>query len=238
MSGKRLACTELACDNYVVTLPKPLTEKDLEEARRRAIAAGVLPENVRKELVALWKRQDALPKDLRELSSFSLQPSGWVLTHVVPTLCLFLSSELRRSETHAGSKCAFRLELVAEYVLEDVGRAVSLLTEPTPTGTGSRQASQSNAVVLRVLDFGLLGLHHIAAVLAKSTGLLDTSITLLTDGHLTINQAVQAANRLDDQVKGKLTKTDKSREVIELPLELFAPDDFNTSRVKGVSTTD
>jgi hypothetical protein len=238
MSGKRVACTELGCDTYVVTLPKPLTEKDLEEARRRAIAAGALPENVRKELVALWKRQDALPKDLRELSTLNLQPSGWVLTHVLPKVCLHLSAELRRSETHAGAKCAFRLELVAEYVLEDVSKAVSLLTEPTPTGTGSRQASQANATVLRVLDFGLLGLHHVAAVLAKSTGLLDTSITLLSDGHLSINQAVQAANRLDDQVGGKLTKSDKSKEVIELPLELFAPDDFNASRVKGISSTD
>lgn len=218
-----------------MTLPKPLSEKDLEEARRRAQAAGVLPENVRKELVALWKRQDALPKDLRELSSFALEPSGWVISHIVPKLCMHLSTELRRSETHAGAKCAFRLELVAECVASDISKAVTLLTEPAPTGTGSRQASQANATVLRVLDLGLLGMQHVAAVMAKSSGLLDTSITLVADGHLNVNQAIQAANRLDDRVLGKVTKKDKTATVIELPLELFSPDDFNTSRVEGVS---
>lgn len=218
-------------------LPKPLSEKDLEEARRRAAAAGVLPENVRKELVALWKRQDALPKDLRELSSFTNEPSGWVITHLVPKLCLHLSSELRRSETHAGAKCALRLELVADYVREDISKAISLLTEPAPTGVGSRQASQANATVLRVLDFGLLGFHHVAAMMSKSTGLLDTSMILLTDGHLTMNQAIQAANKLEDEITGKPSKLDKTKSSIELPLELFAPDDFNTSRVEGISTT-
>jgi hypothetical protein len=220
-----------------VTLPKPLSEKDLEEARRRAEAAGVLPEKVRKELVALWKRQDALPKDLRSLSTYSLESSSWVITHIVPKLCMHLSSDLRRSETHAGAKCALRLELVADYVLSDVAKAVSLLTEPAPSGVGSRNASQANATVLRVLDFGLLGLHHVAAALAKSTGLLDTSITLLTDGHLSVSQAVQAANHLDDKVNGKLSKADKMKGVVELPLELFAPDDFNTSRIEGVTPT-
>ena len=218
-----------------MTLPKPLSEKDLEEARRRAEAAGVLPENVRKELVALWKRQDALPKDLRQLSAFALEPSGWVLTHLVPKLCMHLSTELRRNETHAGAKCALRLELVAEYIMEDISKAISLLTEPAPTGVGSRQASQANATVLRVVDFGLLGLHHVAAVMAKSTGLLDTSLVLVTDGHLNVNQAIQAANRLDDKVSGKLTKKDKTTNSVELPLELFAPDDFNASRVEGIS---
>lgn len=219
-----------------MTTPKPLSDKDLEEARKRAEAAGVLPANVRKELISLWKRQDALPKDLRKLSLFSGQPSTWVIEHIVPKLCSQFSKTLRNSGTHAGAKCATRLELVAEYVLADVSKAVGLLTEPAPTGEGSRLANQANATVLRVVDLGLLGFHHVAAVIAKMNGVLDTSTVLVADGHLTVHQAVLAASKLEDKASGKLSKGDKSSVKIELPLELFSPDDFNASRVEEISS--
>jgi hypothetical protein len=39
---------------------KKLSEKDLKEARNRAVSAGKLPEDVRRELLLMWQRQDNL----------------------------------------------------------------------------------------------------------------------------------------------------------------------------------
>lgn len=60
-----------------------LSEKDSLEARNRAISAGKLPEDVRRELLLMWQRQDHLPKELRKLAKEDIYSSNWVIEHIV-----------------------------------------------------------------------------------------------------------------------------------------------------------
>ena len=214
---------------------KGLTEKDLEEARQRALSAGLLPDNVRRELLVLFQKQDALPKDLRKLSQSSIQPSGWVISHLVPKLCVHQAQMLRRKNTEATYKMAAKLEVVGQLLGTDPKKAINLLLQPSISGKGSRLAGQTNSAILRILDLGLVGLPLPASVYAKTLGLLDTSVILVADGHLSVYQAIEASKKLDFDIEGYTTSADKKdADNNWLPVELFSPDDFNTPSVKSV----
>lgn len=95
---------------------KGLSEKDLEEARQRAISAGALPDNVRRELLVLFQKQDALPKELRKLALAVLKPSGWVISHLVPKLCIQQANVIRKVDTEAVYKMSAKFEVVADLL--------------------------------------------------------------------------------------------------------------------------
>ena len=216
---------------------KGLSEKDLEEARNRAISAGLLPDNVRRELLLLFLKQDALPKDLRKLSQATLHPSGWVISHLVPKLCIHQAKMLRNTDTDATYKMAAKLEVVAQVIETDPRKAIDLLLQKSISGKGSRLAGQSNSTILRILDLGLVGLPVPASVYAKSLGLLDTSVVLVADGHLSVFQAIEASNKLEDEVIGyKSSHDEKGADNSWLPTELFSPNDFDAPGVEGVSS--
>ena len=216
---------------------KGLSEKDLEEARQRALSAGVLPDNVRRELLTLFQRQDALPKELRKLALEILRPSGWVISHLVPKLAKQQADLLRRNDTEVSYKMSAKLEVVSDLISSQPRRAIDLLLEPSQPGKGSRSAGKSNSSVLRILDLGLVGLPLPASVYAKSLGLLDTSTVLVSDGHLEVHQAIEATKKLGEEVLGYQTEVDKKGANNSwLAVELFSPDDFNSPRIKGISS--
>jgi hypothetical protein len=188
---------------------KGLSDKDLEEARQRAISAGLLPDGVRRELLILFQRQDALPKDLRKLAVEILRPSGWVISHLIPKLAKQQAGLLRQNDTEASYKMSAKLEVVSDLISTEPRRAIDLLLQPSQAGKGSRSAGQANSAVLRILDLGLVGLPLPASVYAKSLGLLDTSVVLVSDGHLQVHQAIEATKKLGDEVLGYQTEVDK-----------------------------
>jgi hypothetical protein len=216
---------------------KGLSEKDLEEARQRAISAGALPDNVRRELLILFQKQDALPKELRKLALEVLKPSGWVISHLVPKLCRQQANVIRKFDTEAVYKMSAKFEVVADLLETDPRKAIDLLLEPAIPGKGSRSAGQANSSILRILDLGLVGLPVPASVYAKTLGLIDTSTVLVADGHLSVYQAIEASEKLEDKVIGYRTEIDKKgADNSWLPIELFSPNDFNTPSVKGISS--
>lgn len=209
-----------------------VTAADIEEARRRAIAAGPLPANVRRQLVALWQKQDALPRDLRSLTTQLDGPSGWVLHHLFPLLCMHLATDLRREAAGpAAIAFASRLDDVATYQPIE---AVRELVEPPTRGRGARSAATAQVTALRVLDLGLLGFPVVAAVTAQCAGLLDTSTSLVADGVLTVEQATSAATALDGETVGDLTATDLVARW-SLPEEVLLPLDLDAVPVEGIA---
>lgn len=111
------------------------------------------------------------------------------------------------------------------------------MLEPAVSGKGSRSAGQANSSILRILDLGLVGLPVPASVYAKTLGLIDTSTVLVADGHLSVYQAIEASEKLEDKVIGYRTEIDKKgADNSWLPAELFSPNDFNTPSVKGISS--
>lgn len=217
------------------TKTKGLSPKDLENARQRALAAGELPDVVRRELVLLWQRQDTLPKDLHSFVTATLMPSGWVITHVVPLLAKFLAANLRTAGGEASFAVANRLNDVEKYVVTDVAKAIEILVEPTPNGPGSRKAGHYQMTALRVLDLGLIGLPVIAAVYAKTFGIADVSVSLIAEGNLSVVECVKNAVALDDAPSGELSEGDKAAgDKLWLPSELFSPEDFNPTAVESV----
>lgn len=137
---------------------KKLSEKDLLEARNRAISAGKLPEDVRRELLLMWQRQDHLPKELRKLAKADIYSSNWVMEHVVKVVAQHLSKELRKQDTEAGYSMSAKFEVIAEAVTLDIHKVIGLLMTPSIAGKGSRACNQANATLLRILDLGILGL--------------------------------------------------------------------------------
>jgi hypothetical protein len=214
---------------------KGLSDKDLEEARQRAISAGLLPDGVRRELLILFQRQDALPKDLRKLAVEILRPSGWVISHLIPKLAKQQAGLLRQNDTEASYKMSAKLEVVSDLISTEPRRGIDLLLQPSQAGKGSRSAGQANSAVLRILDLGLVGLPLPASVYAKSLGLLDTSVVLVSDGHLQVHQAIEATKKLGDEVLGYQTEVDKKgADNSWLAIELFSPKDFDSTRVESI----
>lgn len=216
---------------------KGLSPEDLENARQRALAAGELPDAVRREFALLWQRQDTLPKDLRSFAIVKLMPSGWVISHVVPILAKSLATNLRMAGGEASFAVANRLSDVEKCVEADVAKAIEILVEPTPNGPGSRKAGQYQVAVLRVLDLGLIGLPVIAAIYAKTFGIADISVSLIAQGILSVVECVDNAIVLDDAPRGELSEGDKAAVgKLWLPSEFFSPDDFNPATIESVST--
>jgi hypothetical protein len=214
-----------------------LTLEDLEAAKQRAISAGPLPDAVRREFEKIWDKQSNLPVSQRSLAFETLLPSGWVLTHLVPIVCKYLSRTLRQQNNEAGLVMAKSLDEVSDLVAFDLGSAIEKLVQPRPRGDGSRFAGQCQINVLRILDFGLIGLPFIASVYANSLGISDIASSLLADGELTLLEVNEVARTLDDYSMAQLSEGDlASSKEVWIPSEFFTPDNFNPSPVKGIST--
>lgn len=206
-----------------------LTQEDLEKAKQRAIDAPPLPDEVRRQLVLLLKRQDALPSDFRSLVAWIPKPSGWVITHLVPLISERFSNSLRREGNEASLVVAKRLEKVSQVIVDDPALAVHILVDSLPKGTGSKKAGEIQISILRILDLGILGLPVVASVYAKYLGVIDTSTILLADGDLPVKDALKAAEKLDEDIKWTLSKGDEEYSSIEIIYsELLPPDDFNS----------
>lgn len=207
---------------------RALTEADLEQARVRAKDAPPLPDEVRRQLVLLLKRQDLLPSDYRGLLAIRPNPSGWVLTHLIPTICNHLSAQLRKDNKPSSSLVATRLDQVGTLVLDDVRSALHQLVQPLPRGQGSKKAGEYQIAVLRILDLGILGFPVVSAIYAKTFGVLDTSTILLSESHLPVSATLTSAEKLDDSKIWELSNLDKTADVTNLLYqELILPDDFN-----------
>ena len=169
---------------------KSLSAEDLEAARQRALSAGPLPDAIRREITNTWNKQSNLPRELRSLAFSQLLPSGWVITHLVPVVSRNLARRLREKNGDAALMVAKRLDEVASVVNLDVSAAVEILVQPVGRGAGSRFAGQSQLNVLRILDFGIIGLPFLAAVYANTLGITDVTSSLLSDGNLSVLESV------------------------------------------------
>jgi hypothetical protein len=210
-------------------MPRELTEADLEKARQRALVAPPLPDDVRRQLVLLIQRQDTLPEDYRSLVGLIPSPSGWVLTHLMPLLFKKLASDLRKDSRQSSLIVAQRLEQAEVFIKKSIPRAVHVLVEPLPSGVGSKKAGDVQLTVLRILDLGILGFPVVCAVYARHLGVLDTSTVLISEGVLSIEEALEGSFRLDDVQTWEISKGDiENGKSIYLPKELLPPDNFNS----------
>jgi hypothetical protein len=209
-------------------LPRELTEADLEKARQRALVAPPLPDDVRRQLVLLIQRQDTLPEDYRSLVGLFPNPSGWVLTHLMPLLFKKLASDLRKDSKQSSLIVAQRLEQAEFVIKKSIPSAVNILVEPLPNGAGSRKAGEVQLTVLRILDLGLLGFPTVCALYARHLGVLDTSTVLISEGVLSVEEALESSFRLDDVQTWETTNGDiETGKSIFIPKELFPPDNLN-----------
>lgn len=212
-----------------VKMPRELSEADLEKARQRALVAPALPDDVRRQLVLLIQRQDTLPEDYRSLVGLIPNPSGWVLTHLMPLLFKKLASDLRKDAKQSSLIVAQRLEQAEVLIEKSIPKVIQLLVEPLPNGSGSRKAGDVQLTVLRILDLGILGFPIVCALYARHLGVLDTSTVLISEGILTVEEALESSFKLDDIQTWEVTNGDiQNGKLLFLPKELFSPDDFNS----------
>ena len=80
---------------------KPLSPEDLETARQRVANSEPYSDEVRREFILQWLRQDNLPKEIKSLFSTDLAPSGWVISHLVPLVSRKMALQLRDKEGEA-----------------------------------------------------------------------------------------------------------------------------------------
>jgi hypothetical protein len=218
---------------------KSLSPEDLEKARQRVLSAKPYSDEVRREFILQWLRQDNLPKEMRSLVTSSLAPSGWVISHLVPLLCLHFANKLKAKEGEASFAVASLLLQVADIVKVDAPQAIKLLMEKVSAGTGSKLATDYQSDVLRVLDLGIIGLPFVASIYAKSLGVVDTSTTLISETTLTIEQCAEAGKKLDGEFSGTLSEGDKLfGNHYWLPKELLLESDLNTIGIKFVPPRD
>jgi hypothetical protein len=218
---------------------KSLSPEDLEKARQRVLSADPYSDEVRREFILQWLRQDNLPKEMRSLLAGNLMPSEWVITHLVPLVCNHLASKLRGKEGDASKTVASLLLQVAEVVTDDTPRAVKMLMEKTSAGKGSKLASDYQNSVLRVVDLGIVGLPNVASIVAKNLGVADVSTTLISETTLSIQECVEASIRLDGTFSGNLSEGDKLfGDRYWLPKELLLESDLNSLGIKLVPPGD
>ena len=193
-----------------VTKKFVLSPELIEAARERALVADELPPEVYREFLLRWQAQDGLAREIRELRTTSLHPSGWVLTHLVPLLAQSFLQKLRIKNDEASIVIADRLEMVISNSQNNFPYAIQNLLLPLPTGTGSKKAGDYQISLLRIMDFGIIGLDLLASIYAKSMGLLDTSTILFSDGGMTLHEVMEATPRLGGKVNGVSSATDVS----------------------------
>lgn len=196
-----------------------LSPEVIEAARERALAAGEFPPEVYREFLLRWQAQDGLAREIRELRTTSLHPSGWVLTHLVPLLAQSFLQKLRMQNDDASSVVAERMEIVISNSQRNFPYAIQSLLLPLPSGTGSKKAGDYQVRLLRVMDFGIVGLDLLASIYAKSLGLIDTSTILFSDGGLTLHEVMEATPRLGGKISGISSSTDISNRSWWVPNE-------------------
>ena len=218
---------------------KSLSPEDLEKARQRVLSCDPYSDEVRREFILQWIRQDNLPKEMRSLLIASLASSGWVISHLVPLVCHHLANNLKSKEGDASKNVASLLLQVAEIVAVNTPEAVKMLLEKVSAGMGSKLASQYQSDVLKVLDLGIVGLPIVASIVAKSLGVVDTSTTLISEATLTIEECVEASRKLDGAFTGNLSEGDRSvGDRYWLPEELLLESDLNSIGIKLVPPGD
>jgi hypothetical protein len=211
--------------------PKPLKPIDpsfLEEARKRALECLPLTEAQRAEFAILWGRQTNLPKNLRSLATGLLWESGWVLTNLIPGYLDFIS---RTSVIGNSEYLDILISLKDDFQTNPgvgIQRLVSLKDDEKLDSIFREKLSSA----LLILDFGLTGFPYVSAILAKKSGFIETSLTLISDGGLSIEESVNASSALGETQLGILSKGDIDFGIeITIPNELLPPDNFNSTEV-------
>jgi hypothetical protein len=218
---------------------KSLSPEDLEKARQRVLSSEPYSDDVRREFILQWLRQDNLPKEMRSLLVASLASSGWVISHLVPLVCRHLANNLKNREGEASKNVASLLLQVAEVVAVNTPEAVKMLMEKVSAGSGSKLASEYQNNTLKVLDLGIVGLPIVASIFAKSLGVVDTSTTLISESTLTIEECVEASRKLDGVFSGNLSEGDREfGGRYWLPRELLLESDLNSLGIKLVPPGD
>ena len=203
-----------------------LSPEVIEAARERALAAGEISPEVYREFLLRWQAQDGLAREIRELRTTSLYPSGWVITHLVPMLAQTFLQQLRSQGDEASSIVAERLEIVIANSQTNLPLVIQNLLKPLPMGLGSKKAGEYQIRILRAVDLGILGLDLLASLYAKSLGLLDTSTILYSDGGLTLREVIDATSRLGGKVNGIQSESDLKNSTWWIPQEFLNKSDF------------
>ena len=215
--------------------PKPLKPIDpsfLEEARKRALECLPLTEAQRAEFAILWGRQTNLPKNLRSLATTLLWESGWVLTNLIPGYIDYVSHTYvvaNPEYLHLLNSLKTDLQSNPEVGIQ---RLVSLKKDEN---LDSRLREKLSSALL-ILDFGLTGFPFVSAILAKKSGYIETSLTLISDGGLSIEESLKASSALGETQLGILSQGDiDCGNELTIPSELLPPDNFNSAEVGFVT---
>jgi hypothetical protein len=215
--------------------PKPLKPIDptfLEEARKRALECLPLTEAQRAEFAILWGRQTNLPKNLRSLATGLLWESGWVLTNLVPGYLNFISrTAVMGNPESLDILASLKAELQSN--LEVGVQRLIRLKDDEKLDIRFREKLGS---ALLILDFGLTGFPFVSAILARKSGYIETSLTFICDGGLSIEESVNASQFLGETRLGVLSQGDIDFGVeLSIPRELLPPDNFNSTEVGFVA---
>lgn len=218
---------------------KSLSPEDLEKARQRVLVAEPYSDAIRREFILQWLRQDNLPKEMRSLSTTNLVSSGWVISHLVPVVSIHLANKLGSKDDEVSKSVASMLLQVAQVVADDTPQAIEMLMSGVSKGTEDELAYGYQSSVLKILDLGIIGLPILASIVAKDLGVLDVSTSLISESTLSIQECVQASEKLDGTFSGYLSEGDKEfGDRFWLPKELLLESDLNTIGVKLVPPGD
>jgi len=213
----------------------PLPSEAVAQARARGMSAGKLPPDVLERFAILWAAQANLRDNVRRASWATLDesPSAWTLRHLVPLVGLMYADRLRqRPQTHARSYSEGRLRGWADRLRQ--GDVLGPLDEALAfavAGEGSREARQLVRMLVRLLDFGVLGLDLVAAVVAEHEGLKYLPALLVSEGGLNAAEAMNAAADALGEPRGH---GPAGAPVGWLLAELL-PDEFDAIGVEGVT---
>ena len=213
-------------------LLKPIDPAFLEEARKRALDCLPLTEAQRAEFAILWGRQTNLPKNLRSLGTGIIWESGWVLTNLLPGYLDFIS----RSVTKSNPEYSDILASLKDKLIIEPGLGIKDLITLINDVQINTKLRDKLALTLTILDFGLSGFPIVSAILAKQSGYIETSLTLISDGGLSIQESVVASKALGEEQHGILSQGDIDFGIeISIPSELLPPDNFNSAEVGFVT---
>jgi hypothetical protein len=135
---------------------------------------------------------------------------------------------LRLQNNEASNVVAERLEIVISNSQKNFPYAIQNLLLPLPSGIGSKKAGDYQISVLRVMDFGVIGLDFLASIYAKSMGVIDTSTILFSDGGMTLHEVIEATPRLGGTVGGISSSTDMSNKSWWVPKEYLTKSNLHS----------
>ena len=199
---------------------KPIDPAFLEAARNEALKSEKFSDKQIAEFALLWLRQETLPKDLRQLGLATIGESGWVLTHLVQK---FSSSILRRQDGEVSKNKNL------ENILLDLSSNQIVDIEKYYMELKQYGHDTEISKLLFLIELGLVGLHTIAAIVARSYGLIDLTTTFVSDGNMGLTEIIETSEKLEEEFYGFLSEHDlKFSSKIWIPPELYSPNNFNS----------